>query len=357
VRRVALFVLFTVALVSSAGLCQTSLRVVFFDVGQGDAILLDYGAIEVLIDAGPAGDWVAELDEYVEGPLEVVVVTHPHADHIGGVDEVLRRFDVLEVVTSGATATSEAYADFTSAVSAEAPRTRTVRRNDTISVRGVELHVLNPSTLTGNANEDSIVLRLNYGAVSFLFTGDIGTSTETALQRGGCLSPVTVLKVAHHGSAYGTSQAFLGLCRPLIAVYSAGLGNRYDHPATSTLDRLAGAGTQIYGTDDRGTICVATDGERVWPLFATSSPSPMPADGAASCAACLSRLNSTTMMGFDVIGGIGEVTSAALVAAQLFNVTACGAAAIEAALDAVDGIGVVLRQRITRQLCPELYDK
>ncbi|MCX6092344.1 MAG: MBL fold metallo-hydrolase [Candidatus Bipolaricaulota bacterium] len=234
-------------------------RVIFFDVGQGDAILIDSGSQEILIDGGPDGGWVSQLDQYVQGPLEVVVVTHPHTDHVGGLDEVLRAFDVLEVVTNGARSESSAYANFASSVSAEGLVPTIVRRGDTIAAGQLCMNVLGPARLTGDANGDSLVLSLQVGATSFLFTGDIDTDVEAELLRSQCLGPVDVLKVAHHGSAYGTSDGFLAATTPTWAIYSAGLGNRYGHPASATLTRLRAHGAEILGTDALGTIVFIVD--------------------------------------------------------------------------------------------------
>jgi competence protein ComEC len=234
-------------------------QVVFFDVGQGDAILIDSGSQEILIDGGADGSWVSQLDEYVQGPLEVVVVTHPHTDHIGGLDEVLRAFDVLAVVTNGARSESSAYAKFASSVSAEGLVPTIVRRGDTIAAGRLCMNVLGPARLTGDANGDSLVLSLQVGATSFLFTGDIDTAAEAELLRSQCLGPVDVLKVAHHGSAYGTSNAFLAATTPTWAIYSAGLRNGYGHPAPAALARLRARGTEILGTDCRGTIIFVVD--------------------------------------------------------------------------------------------------
>jgi beta-lactamase superfamily II metal-dependent hydrolase len=234
-------------------------QVVFFDVGQGDAILIDSGSQEILIDGGADGSWVSQLDEYVQGPLEVVVVTHPHTDHIGGLDEVLRAFDVLAVVTNGTRSESSAYANFASSVSAEGLVPTIVRRGDTIAAGQLCMNVLGPARLTGDANGDSLVLSLQVGATSFLFTGDIDTAAEAELLRSQCLGPVDVLKVAHHGSAYGTSNAFLVATIPTWAIYSAGLRNGYGHPAPAALARLRARGTEILGTDCLGTIVFAVD--------------------------------------------------------------------------------------------------
>jgi len=234
-------------------------RIIFFNVGQGDAILIDSGSEEILIDGGPNGYWVSQLDEYVQDPLEVLIATHPDADHIRGLDEVLDAFRVLAVITNGAQSKSLAYARFASSVSAEGLVPTIARRGDTIAAGGLSMNVLGPARLTGVADRDSLVLSLKVGATSFLFTGDIDKAAEKELVDSGCLGPVDVLKVASHGSAYGTSDAFLAATTPTWAIYSAGLRNGYGHPAPATLVRLRAFRTETLGTDCRGTIVFVVD--------------------------------------------------------------------------------------------------
>ena len=291
--RKGLVAFFLVALISFVASPADTLDVYFIDVGQGDGILIDYGEYEMLIDGGADGSCVPFLREYVDGYLEVIVATHAHSDHIGGLDDVLRAFDVLEVVTNGATATSNAYANFSAAVAAEGIEFTAKKRNDTIALGDLELAVLHPFELVGDANDDSIVLLLSYINVSFLFTGDITCDVEQELLRESCLSDIDVLKVAHHGSAYGTCEPFLEIARPEIAVYSAGDGNRYGHPTDSTLMRLADVGALILGTDKQGNIAIATDGEVAWISVGSDvhSASNAPPLAATACEACLIALN------------------------------------------------------------------
>ncbi|TFH10183.1 MAG: MBL fold metallo-hydrolase [Candidatus Atribacteria bacterium] len=258
-----LLLLICVAVSVTVGAAGRQLDVYFIDVGQGDAILVDYGEYEMLIDAGPNGSCAGFLLGYVDGPLEVVVATHPHSDHIGGLDDVLRVFDVHEIVTNGATANTSAYVNFMAAVMVEGCERTIARRNGTIELADLEIRVLHPYKLWGDANEDSLVLSLTFGAVEFLFTGDIEAHTEAELLRMGCLSDIAILKVAHHGSAYSSTPEFLNAAEPKLAIYSAGVGNRYGHPSELALLNLQAISAEILGTDPYGTIRVSTDGERV----------------------------------------------------------------------------------------------
>ena len=338
-------------------LATGNLDVYFIDVGQGDAILIDYGENEMLIDGGSDGSCVSFIREYVDGNLEVVVATHPHSDHIGGLDDVLRSFTVLEVVTNGATATSNAYANFAAAVAAEPLVPTVVRRNSRISLGDLELKVLHPYELVGDANDDSIVLQLTCMNVSFLFAGDITCDVEEELLREACLSDIDVLKVAHHGSAFGTCMEFLAATKPEIAIYSAAVGNRYGHPAESTLMRLENSGALILGTDKQGHIAISTNGNKpqisvgVNVHSASSTLLQVP----TACEACLIALNQATKVGFAEVPEIGDSKSQALVDSQPFEVEVRSAQAIEVALDLVPGIGATLSERIAKYFCADLY--
>ncbi len=257
-------VLAVIGLLTIAVWGQETLNVYFLDVGQGDAILIDYGAYEMLIDGGPDGACVAEIAPYIDGHLEVVVATHPHSDHIGGLDDVIRAFTVEEVYANGdRSATTNAYKQFAAAVDAAGLLEVKAATDRPILLGDLAFEVLNPRCLSGDANEDSVALMLSFGEVDFLFTGDIESGAESDLLQSDLLpNQIEVLKVAHHGSKYSTSDEFLDQINPVIAIYSAGVGNRYGHPHEETLDALEESGTEIFGTDVDGTIHVAvSDGQ------------------------------------------------------------------------------------------------
>jgi len=239
---------------------QTSspfLEVHFINVGQGDAILVDLGSFEVLIDGGPDDKWVPYLEGRVDGPVELLIVTHPDADHIGGLPTVLQLYKVESVWTTAATNTTAAYQAYLSALRNSGASTVTVSCGYTkvFDSPGLKLEVLHPCSLSGNLNNDSLVLRLTHGGVTFLFPGDIEKEGEQALLRRGVLAPVDVLKVAHHGSASSTSDDFVKAVKPKISVISVGKNN-YGHPSDQTLSALAGVGTCVWRTDIHGTVVV-----------------------------------------------------------------------------------------------------
>lgn len=240
------------------------LTVHFIDVGQGDSIFIDIGDNEILIDGGEISPGVTDyIKPYVQGKLEVVVATHPHDDHIGGLISVLQKYDVGEIWINGDNSTTNTYKNFMKVIYSENADVHTARRGDTIHSRTLNLTVLNPvQPLTLDANNNSIVLNLSYGNTDFLFTGDAGEQAEKVMlsKSGMKLSDVDILKVGHHGSSSATTQDFLTAIHPEVAVYEAGIGNPYGHPHQEVIDRLKANNVKIYGTDKNGTVVVTTDG-------------------------------------------------------------------------------------------------
>jgi len=203
---------------------------------------------------------VSYIDDYVDGPLEVMVATHPHTDHIGGLIAVLDAFDVDEIWLNGDTSTSQTYSQFKSAVDSEGAQVHVARRGDTIQAGNLTFNVLNPVNLGGTTNDNSIVLSLSYGQVDFLFTGDAEQEAEASMLAEGIVPDVEILKVGHHGSRTASSVQFLQAARPEYAIYMAGQGNSYGHPHEETIVNLCEVGAEIYGTDIHGTITVTTNG-------------------------------------------------------------------------------------------------
>jgi competence protein ComEC len=246
----------------------------FLDVGQGDGALLRTPAGRWLaIDAGPvsgrddAGRRVVApfLERQGVRALAAVLVSHAHADHMGGVPSLLQRFGVGVVIEPGAPVQDPAYADLLAVLdSAEVPW-HPGRAGERFILDGVRFTVLHPrpgwSEWGEDVNEDSLVLLVEYGEFQTLFTGDAGLPAESALR--GSLVPVDLLKVGHHGSRGSTGGELLDSLRPLAAVISVGR-NDYGHPAPETLDRLGRRQIPVLRTDQDGTISVRTDGTTMW---------------------------------------------------------------------------------------------
>lgn len=251
------------------------LDVHFIDVGQGDSILIDYGQCEVLIDAGEKGTGAdSYIRSFVDGPLEVVVATHPHADHIGGLVSVLNTYAIGAIWYNGESSTTSTYSQFLTAVQSEGADVHIARRGDKLDVGGLTFNVLSPVNLDGTTNNNSVVLSLTYGSIDFLFTGDAETEVEAGMLASGLITDVDVLKVGHHGSRSSSSPAFLAVARPETAVYSAGAGNSYGHPHQETVVALDSASARICGTDVHGTVVVSTDGT-TYDVKAAKPPPPI----------------------------------------------------------------------------------
>jgi competence protein ComEC len=246
----------------TAGPSGAAFAVHFIDVGQGDATLVEVGDEDILVDGDRSGSAVLSYLASQDVPdIDLMVATHPDADHIGGLDDVLAQYDVQEIWTNGATAASQTYQDFAAAVGAEGAVERQIRRGYSAQFDGVTLTVLHPpDPLTRDTNTDSIVLRLSCGSVAVLLTGDATAASEASmLADTSLILDADVLKVGHHGSSASTTDAFLDAVTPNDAVISVGANNPYGHPTQATLDRLAAHGATVYRTDLDGTIIMTSD--------------------------------------------------------------------------------------------------
>ncbi len=241
------------------------LKVHFIDVGQGDSILIDLGKTEVLIDGGGKSQGIVPyLRSYVDDEIEVMIATHPHADHIGGLIEVLAAFNVSEIWHNGDAATSKTYTEFISGIDSEGAEIHVAKLHDTIKSGELSLFVHHPASLEGSTNDDSIVLHLAFGEIDFLFTGDAEQEAEGQMMMLSSVKipEVEILKVGHHGSKTASSSDFLSITSPEVAIYMAKEGNSYGHPHQETIDGLNTIGTKIYGTDINGNIVITTDGKQ-----------------------------------------------------------------------------------------------
>ncbi len=242
------------------------------DVGQGDAVALRTPRGRwVLFDAGPASrgyDAGARVVvPYVRrrgGATALLVLSHAHADHVGGATSVLRALRPAEYWDPAFVEGNELYRRSLAVAESLDVRWRRVRPGDSIVVDGVTLRVLAPdsvwTTRLTDPNSASTMVEARYGAVRFLLTGDAEHDEEAWLLARGAVGTVDVLKVAHHGSATSTTPAFLSAARPRLALVSVGAANRYGHPSPDVVGRLIAAGSQVLRTDQLGTVVVRTDG-------------------------------------------------------------------------------------------------
>ena len=239
------------------------LAVHFIDVGQGDAVLIQTKTHHVLIDGGDRGETVPDylLSRGIE-KLDIVIGTHPHADHIGGLINVFRRLEVKEVIDPAVPHTTRTFEEYLTLID-EKDIIFTEARTGISRVigPGIRMDILHPSQPSAaHLNDASITARVSYGSVSFLFPGDAETPSEKEMIDRGHTLKSTVLKAGHHGSRTSTSLPFLAAVDPEIAVIMSGESNRYGHPHEETLSRLSRRGVEIYRSDLHGNIIISTDG-------------------------------------------------------------------------------------------------
>ncbi|HEX2089560.1 MAG TPA: DNA internalization-related competence protein ComEC/Rec2 [Actinomycetota bacterium] len=245
------------------------LTVTFFDVGQGDAALVrSPGGASILVDAGPEEhDVTRELAALGVRRLDLLVASHPHADHVAGLPSVLGRFAVALAVDPGCEGDSPFHADFRRAVRSAGVALRHPRPGTVLLVGDVRVEVLGPDRCfvgtESDANNDSLVLRVSYGTSSVLFSGDAEEpAQEVLLEKRPELLMADVLKVPHHGGDTSISE-FLGVVRARVAVVSVG-PNRYGHPVPSVLTELSRLGMRVFRTDRSGDVTVQLRGDEVF---------------------------------------------------------------------------------------------
>ena len=242
-----------------------NLEIYFFDVGQADSILIKEDENSVLIDAGNNEDGSLLVD-YIKNELDIskiniVVGTHPHEDHIGGLDNVISSFDIDKIYLPNATTTTKTFEDVLDAIKSKDYKITIPKIDEEFNLEDLNFKVLYTGSDESDLNNTSIVLKLKYGNTSYLFTGDATSKTEKYLLDKDIKSDV--LKVGHHGSSYSTTDEFLDKVNPSYAIIEVGENNSYSHPSDSTIKKLNNKNIKIYRTDIDGTIKLTSDGEKI----------------------------------------------------------------------------------------------
>lgn len=227
-----------------------SLQVVFCDVGQGDGAIVILGSFQAVIDTGAYEErmvkCLSDNMPFWDRTIEIVFLSHADKDHVGALPGIQNRFEIGKII--------------------EHPRRNEVIRYGKLYfdiIKGGEPVVGKVMAGGSESNEASVVMRVVYGNLSVLFTGDLDTDSELALVAMGVLKKTGVLKVSHHGSKYGSAKEFLEALSPKIAVISVGAKNNYGHPHGDTLMRLDAVGTKVLRTDQMGTVRLVSDGKKL----------------------------------------------------------------------------------------------
>ena len=240
------------------------MEVWFIDVGQGDsALIISPEGKTMLIDCGEyenIDSVTGVLDKKGIDTLDVVIATHPHTDHMGGMATIFWDYEVKSVYMPYASANTTAFEKMLEAIEEEGLKINTAKAGVSFDLGSVHAEMFGPcSDEYEDVNDYSVIMKLTYGNISYLFTGDATTFAENEVLRSGADLSSNVLKVGHHGSNSSTSQEFLDAVDPDCAAICVGANNDYGHPKERVLKRLTGI--PIYRTDQLGTFCISTDGE------------------------------------------------------------------------------------------------
>lgn len=249
---------------------SSSVKMHVIDVGQGDAVLIQTGKENILVDGGNKGKGsvvLAYLKRKNIKTLDAVVSTHPDADHVGGLAAVINNMKVKSVYAPRVTHTTIAYKNFLTAVKRKKLKIKVAKKGVEIPTKpkNVTVKFLGPvkDYNKSELNNWSAVLQVQHSQKKFLLTGDIETRAENDLLKAKVLSKIDVLKVSHHGAKQASNANFLQKTKPNYAAISVGSSNRYGHPTGATLSRLARIKAKVYRTDKGGNIIFTSNGKKI----------------------------------------------------------------------------------------------
>lgn len=243
----------------------SNLQIYYFDVGQADSILILNNDTSMLIDAGNNADGPLLVD-YIKNRLkinkiDIVVGTHPHEDHIGGIDDIINNFDIGDVYLPEVITTTKTFEDMIKAIENKDLAISVPEIGEKFKLGEADFEIIYTGTDDKDLNATSIIINMLYGEKSYLFTGDTTEEVEATILNKNI--DIDVLKVAHHGSRYSSSYEFLNIATPDYAIVSVGEENSYEHPHIEAINRIKKHTNNIYMTKDVGTIHLTSDGKNI----------------------------------------------------------------------------------------------
>lgn len=251
--------------ISNRNTVTTDLKVYYLDVGQADSILISNNSHNMLIDAGNNEDG-PKLVKYIKEELNItkfdyVIGTHPHEDHIGGLDDIINNFAIDNVLIPEVTTTTKTFEDVLDSIANKDLEITIPKIDSTFKLGEADLSVIYSGTDEKNLNNSSIVLKMVFGDYSYLFTGDAEREVEDTILKKNI--NIDVLKVGHHGSSTSSSESFLNKVTPSYAIISVAKENSYNLPSESTINRLRKYTDNIYMTSELGTILLTSNGKSI----------------------------------------------------------------------------------------------
>ena len=256
---------------------EVMLEVHYIDVGQGDATLIKCGSHAMLIDGGNNNKGTTVqlyLKKQGVESLDYVIGTHPDADHIGGLDVIVYKYNCDTVIMPDYEKDTKTYQELVDVIHDKNMKITYPVVGEQYALGEAKFTIIAPNSNSygGNANDYSVAILLEYGKNRFLFTGDAEEASEAEMLTNGIDISADVYKVAHHGSRSASTQEFLNAVHPKYAVISCGEGNSYGHPHAEVLNRLRSMGVEVFRTDEQGSIIASSDGENItWNCSATDS--------------------------------------------------------------------------------------